>query len=730
MRILRASSIGRVCVRALLLSAIACAAWLASPSTGLTSSFDVDWGASVADTSPSANSDLNFHLDIPAPSANFDVFVNFLPSTFFVAQDEDVPNGALAGTIDADAVLGLVNGSCETHVDVQFQLMEAATDPTFTIPLYAGVNDFDGDGLVENVELAPGFLRGIAPNLQPVQRLYGQVLVAGTWAFVNFLIFEPGAPLPLLPELDPSLGYPTMIILNDPTAPIEPIAITDFCSPLATTTVLKGISADNPATSQGEGGRVLRANPAEAGLYSSTLFARSRWDGDDDGIENQLDPCPYDADPAWDARANATAGDSDQDGLPNSCDPNDAETNTDQDGDGFLNRGDPCARTVEAGFYSPDLDHDGVGDVCDRAPDDPSDGGLNHRHEACITATVQIGAGGIGPPPPVCPSGPDRPIPPRFEAYAPPFVGVGDVLSVGVYVSEPLGYEGIPGIDVHFGVSGAHTLEGQCLTDSGGSCQYNYLGANLGEDHIEITATVKGIDLARTLTVEWLPPPPNDNFADAIDVPGLPFEDEQNSIAAGTETQEPRVCPQMTNTFWYRFEPAADAQLHIEVPSGESSQVFLGAYRGTSIAGLESIACAWPWYDFVGTRLGRSPSSCCAEATTTYLSMPVEAGQTYYFQAGPGDEYFAGETHIEFEALTFGDTNCTKSMDTLDALSILRYTAGFTTDADELECVEYGDLSCDSRVDAFDALLLLRLLAQLAAAVHELCPSGPQFGGK
>jgi hypothetical protein len=87
------------------------------------------------------------------------------------------------------------------------------------------------------------------------------------------------------------------------------------------------------------------------GAHIARNLSRTERDADGDGWENDFDPCPFTDDSGWDPRGvdpappcapGDIAGDDDCDGLPNSCDPNDAVKNTDQDGDGYTNRQDIC----------------------------------------------------------------------------------------------------------------------------------------------------------------------------------------------------------------------------------------------------------------------------------------------------------------------------------------------------------------------------------------------------
>jgi hypothetical protein len=140
-----------------------------------------------------------------------------------------------------------------------------------------------------------------------------------------------------------------------------------------------GITRDNPASAAtDEGGFVVLTAPAP-GTYEAHALLFSNRDEDVDGIENQLDPCSTQGNPdGWSPFVNAPTGDADQDGLPGVCDPNDDPNaggfNDDQDGDGFLNRGDNCPLIADTPgpTAQDDVDRDGIGNLCDPSPGVPS----------------------------------------------------------------------------------------------------------------------------------------------------------------------------------------------------------------------------------------------------------------------------------------------------------------------------------------------------------------------
>ena len=83
-------------------------------------------------------------------------------------------------------------------------------------------------------------------------------------------------------------------------------------------------------------------------------FLETDGDGDNDGILNDVDNCPEDA--------NTDQGDVDGDGLGDACDPRD-DRPQDADLDGVLDVNDNCPTVANAD--QANLDQDGIGDACD-----------------------------------------------------------------------------------------------------------------------------------------------------------------------------------------------------------------------------------------------------------------------------------------------------------------------------------------------------------------------------
>ena len=652
------------------------------PSTTQATTFELTLDATVSDSTPGASADVIYDFQIHSPDALFADIVAFLPPEFGIATDADVPDGAIAGELRADVTLGLLNSSCTTALPVEMTLFEATTNVDDQWFGFDGFYDVDGNGLVEFAQHYPPFLERLFPGVQPIQRMYGQALIVGFFNMVNFLVFEPGTPIPFLPRFDESLGYPTFAILNNPYGPLVINPISDFCSPLGTITTAFGVSQDNPEMPGDQGGYVLRTNPATDGTYVATSFVRSLWDADGDGIESNLDPCHYSPDTLWDPRDATTAGDADGDGLPATCDPDDNSRNDDVDGDGFVNRLDLCPFVYD---FAYDSDADDVGDACDREPYDPSDGGLSHRHAVCTTSLIVIGAGG-DPTPPPCPDGPDLPAVDFSSTTRTLALGSSAAFVVRL-LSGPSSLGGPEGVSVDFTVEGANTAAETCTTDELGWCIFAYVGTSPGQD--TITVSVPDVAFSGVSTVIWEEPPVNDLFADAIVIDDLPYEGHPDTYLASTEDGEVDLCGYyIESTVWYRYTAPADGMLNLGV-QGATGSVF----TGDSIDSLESVFCSLGGQQYF---------------------FEVEAGTDYYIRV---EAYLFGEqgpditlTLDTISGISVGDMNCDGSADAVDALIILRLSAGLPAP----DCATaYGDVNCDGYVTIFDTLVLLRYHANL-----------------
>ena len=116
------------------------------------------------------------------------------------------------------------------------------------------------------------------------------------------------------------------------------------------------------------------------------------------------------------------------------------------------------------------------------------------------------------------------------------------------------------------------------------------------------------------LRLSIVPPPPNDNFADAtvIGSDALPYSDSVDTTAATSEPNEPLTpCDSLSldRTAWYKFTPTVSES--ITVTASYQFSTVVAAYTGTSLGDLSGVAC----HQF---------------ATTFH----VNSGTTYYLQVG------------------------------------------------------------------------------------------------
>lgn len=442
-------------------------------------SFTPEGTLKFSDTASGANPDISTEFNLRAPDPNFGGVVTFAPVAMNVPKDSDIPDGAIVGTLDSTPTLGLLSNACAIDtIKPSFTFLDATTDTTNTIdplppgtpnPLspLAGDTSTPLDGVPDitpppGVTKYPSYLNTLFPGITPRARYAAATWVSGganTWVILQFVVFEPGTQLPNLPAFDPALGYPSVTILQDSTAPASPSPITDFCTPLLASTTLFGTTKDNPDTSVNEGGHAFRTNPAAAGPQNFVSLGLSLRDADGDGIENPLDPCPFNVDTEWDPRASKPKGDSDTfagssvaDGIPDSCDAQNSvppgTQATDQDGDGFLNRGDNCPQVFNAD--QRETDRDSIGDACDT--------------EGTAGGTDCIGEG--------CTPGAGNPLPARSVAGKGPNTADGDYFTcwkVGTIVIGGPTDAVVSDCATNPPVAGATAVPGSGTTSGGGT---------------------------------------------------------------------------------------------------------------------------------------------------------------------------------------------------------------------------------------------------------------------
>jgi photosystem II stability/assembly factor-like uncharacterized protein len=144
------------------------------------------------------------------------------------------------------------------------------------------------------------------------------------------------------------------------------------------------------------------------------------------------------------------------------------------------------------------------------------------------------------------------------------------------------------------------------------------------------------------------PPPPNDNFANAISITTLNFNDTQDSSVATTETLDPTppsACVRqftpsqgntgghpngVYNTIWYRFTPVFSANLNVDT-IGSSYDTVLSIWTGTGTTEATLTATNVACNDDIVPGVN---------IQSQLLNVPLTAGTTYYIMVssfGPPD---------------------------------------------------------------------------------------------
>jgi hypothetical protein len=363
----------------------------------------------LSDYTLGANADIIMPFSLQAPDAWFDTYMLALASPEFVHSS--VTKGQTVGYLLFDTMVGVMNEGCLTPAPLYFRLVEGSTDnsPGNQAPPVGPIvspfqnfteddGDIDQDGFVDipayagngvddGADWYPASLNALFGGQTPAHRYFGwqAVPTTSTRLIIQIVMFDPGDlyNLPSIPSselLTAAAGMPTVVILSDPAAGAA-AGLEDFCTPLAVTTILCGMTDDDPDNPYvepdcdvGGSSEVRGTNPSSPGTYFLRTATMPLRDADDDGIENRLDTCPLSGNPDnWDPRVPvatnvANGADDDGDNIANVCDPRfdvpGEPTMFDQDQDGWTNRVDNCPLVYNPGVGTPNQGQFDC-DICD-----------------------------------------------------------------------------------------------------------------------------------------------------------------------------------------------------------------------------------------------------------------------------------------------------------------------------------------------------------------------------
>jgi len=154
----------------------------------------------------------------------------------------------------------------------------------------------------------------------------------------------------------------------------------------------------------------------------------------------------------------------------------------------------------------------------------------------------------------------------------------------------------------------------------GGSISFNY---QAGTTYYFQAGSIDGVGGELHFNLQEVPPPANDDFANAMIITSLPFDDYVDISAATVQAGEPQPSCQfdpLDKTIWYAFTPTESGSISANVLNFSFSST-LAAYTGSSLTGLTEVGCS---------NMG-SPLTFQAETATTYYFQINEAGGLIQF---------------------------------------------------------------------------------------------------
>jgi hypothetical protein len=127
--------------------------------------------------------------------------------------------------------------------------------------------------------------------------------------------------------------------------------------------------------------------------------------------------------------------------------------------------------------------------------------------------------------------------------------------------------------------------------------------------------------------------PLNDEFHNAIAIPGLPYSNTQNTVWATSDDNDPRsTCWDVGRNVWYRYTATSDNIVRFET-TGSSYDTWLAVFTGNQGSFVE-VGC----------------SDDYNAQSFSLVDLPVTAGTTYYILIG-GDDSDAGNLVINAQVL-------------------------------------------------------------------------------
>jgi hypothetical protein len=382
------------------------------------------------------------------------------PVGWKLASDKEIPDGAAIGHLMSLSTLGLFGSKCgDVTLTVDIPMYDCTTDNSAGNQI-AWNGTLNGANLLYGPkgQLPAGCTHwpthitdNIGTNIKPKARYMGSTVITTNMVptQIQFVMFSPGElsslPAPEASMID-DLGNINYVILNNPLIPAPAgDSLDEFCTPLASETTLWGktngsgrLNAAIPPIPAAQGDfwtvhdycdtptvdengdttinemcgiqRVKNPICGASGVtnfpglwgtcsYPDGAYVDSYRDADADGVDNNLDGCPFTFNLFIDGNNNFVDKVCDSIETPGylpACNP---ATPQDCDGDLWRNQQDNCP--LDAQVNQADTDKDFIGDVCDTVargglgPNVPDGKWVNDQPSGavCVGATDTDGDG-------------------------------------------------------------------------------------------------------------------------------------------------------------------------------------------------------------------------------------------------------------------------------------------------------------------------------------------------